>query len=176
MLQRLPHGTVIKVNVVYDEPFWRRDGLSGQAVSEQRPVSMVFDNTPPGGTPGVLAGFLEGHAALAAGALSPAQRRARVLDDLAAYFGPAARHCTAYLEHDWVADPWSRGCYGAYGAPGTLTRFGPALRAPIGSLHWAGAETATRWAGYLDGAVESGCRAAEEVDAALGARRPSEVG
>jgi len=177
MLQRLPHGSVIKVNVVYDEPFWRRDGLSGQAVSERRAVSMVFDNTPPDGTPGVLAGFVEGHAALAAGALSPAERRERVLADLAAYFGPGARRCVAYLEHDWVADPWSRGCYGAYGAPGALTRFGPQLRTPSGLIHWAGAETAVHWAGYLDGAVESGRRAAGEVDAALrsGTRRPSEV-
>ena len=45
----------------------------------------------------------------------------------------------------------------------SLRRFGAALRAPIGALHLAGAETATRWSGYLDGAVESGERAAREI-------------
>jgi monoamine oxidase len=72
-----------------------------------------------------------------------------------------------YLEHDWTADEWSRGCYGAFGAPGALTGFGSALRSPVGPVHWAGAETATHWVGYLDGAVESGQRVADEVDAAL---------
>jgi monoamine oxidase len=90
-----------------------------------------------------------------------------VLGDLTAYFGPAARHSTAYVDHDWTADPWSRGCYGAFGVPGALTRYGPALREPTGRVHWAGAETAVRWVGYLDGAVESGQRAAAEADAAL---------
>ena len=61
----------------------------------------------------------------------------------------------------------SRGCYGAFATPGTLTRFGPALRRPAGPIHWSGTETATRWAGYMDGAVESGERAAAEVRTAL---------
>jgi monoamine oxidase len=43
------------------------------------------------------------------------------------------------------------------------TQFGPELRAPVGRIHWAGAETATVWSGYMDGAVQSGERAAAEV-------------
>lgn len=167
MLQRLPHGGVVKVNVVYDEPFWRRAGLSGQAFSEGRTVSMAFDNSPPSGRPGVLVGFVEGRRALEFGALDPAARRDAVIADLVAYFGSTAGRYQEFLEHDWTADEWSRGCYGAFGVPGVLTRFGRLLRAPLGALHWAGAETAVRWVGYLDGAVESGQRAAAEVDAAL---------
>jgi monoamine oxidase len=51
--------------------------------------------------------------------------------------------------------------------PGTWTGFGPALREPVGPVHWAGSETATRWAGYMDGAVRSGERAAADVLASL---------
>ena len=47
--------------------------------------------------------------------------------------------------------------------PGTLTTFGEALREPCGRIHWSGTETATEWMGYLDGAIQSGQRAAEEV-------------
>jgi monoamine oxidase len=54
-----------------------------------------------------------------------------------------------------------------YTPPGVLTAFGPALREPIGSIHWAGTETATVWNGYMDGAVQSGERAAREVLSAL---------
>ncbi|HEX2316217.1 MAG TPA: FAD-dependent oxidoreductase [Thermomonospora sp.] len=163
LVQRMPMGRVIKVNVVYDAPFWRDAGFSGQAVSDRRALGVVFDNTPPGGEPGVLVGFLEGRHADVAARLSADDRRRQVLADLAGYFGPPARDPIAYIERDWAAEEYSRGCYGAFATPGALTRFGPALRRPVGPIHWAGTETATGWAGYIDGAVESGQRAAGEI-------------
>jgi monoamine oxidase len=51
--------------------------------------------------------------------------------------------------------------------PGALSRYGPALRAPVGRVHWAGSETAREWFGYMEGALESGERAAREVIDAL---------
>jgi len=167
LTQRMPMGWTIKVNVVYDEPFWRADGLAGQANSDVRPLGTVFDNTPPAGRPGVLVGFLEGAHAHAAAVLGEKERRDLVVADLVAYFGPKAGDPAAYLELDWAAEEYSRGCYGAFATPGTLTRYGRSLRPPIGPLHWAGTETAMRWAGYMDGAAESGQRAAAEVTAAL---------
>ncbi|WP_431966740.1 flavin monoamine oxidase family protein [Nocardia sp. bgisy134] len=175
LVQRMPMGRVIKINVAYSEPFWRAQGFSGQANSDRRPLGTVFDNTPPDGAPGVLVGFFEGKHADAMSRLTPAARRAQVLSDLVGYFGPAAAEPIAYLERDWAEEEYSRGCYGAFATPSTLTRFGPALRAPIGPLHWAGTETATRWAGYIDGAVESGERAAREVLAALEKRNRAAV-
>jgi len=168
LLQRLPMGWTIKVNVVYDEPFWRAKGLSGQANSVFRPLGTVFDNTPPSGAPGVLVGFFEGRHAQTAARLSLADRRRLVLDDLAAYFGAEARDAVGYIERDWAAEEYTGGCYGAFATPMTLTRFGPALRRPVGPLHWAGTETATSWAGYIDGAIESGQRVTAEILAATG--------
>jgi monoamine oxidase len=167
LVQRMPMGRVIKVNVAYDEPFWRTAGLSGQANSDHRPLGTVFDNTPQEGSPGVLVGFLEGRHADIGARLDLADRRAQVIDDLVGYFGPQARNPIAYIERDWAEEEFSRGCYGAFTAPGTLTRFGPTLRMPVGPLHWAGAETATRWVGYMDGAAESGHRVACEIAPAL---------
>ena len=86
-----------------------------------------------------------------------------VIDDLAAYFGPEAAEPIAFIEHDWVAEEFTGGCYGAFTAPWTPSRFGRALRAPVGPLYWAGSETARRWTGYMDGAIESGHRAAGEI-------------
>lgn len=163
LIQRMPMGRVTKINVVYPEPFWRADGWSGQANSTSRPLGTVFDNTPHRGEPGVLVGFLEGRHADAGARTSAEDRRALVLEDLAGYFGPRAREPLAVIEHDWAEEEYSRGCYGAFATPGTLTRFGPRLRRPVGSLHWAGTETATEWSGYMDGAVESGKRVAREV-------------
>jgi monoamine oxidase len=163
LVEGMPMGSVIKINVVYDAAFWKEQGLSGQANSDVRALNTVYDNTPHGGSPAVLLGFLEGKHAKAAALLSPDARRKLVLDDLAAYFGPQAYDAVDYLEQDWSAEEWSGGCYGAFATPGTLTRYGSALRAVVGPIHFAGTETATRWAGYIDGAAESGMRAAAEI-------------
>jgi monoamine oxidase len=131
--------------------------------SDTGPVKVTFDNSPPDGTPGVLLGFIEGDDARLWGERPAAERRAAVLESLARYLGPRARAALDYLEHDWSADPWTRGCYAGLMPPGVLTSYGTALRAPVGRIHWAGTETAEVWNGYMDGAVRSGERAAAEV-------------
>jgi monoamine oxidase len=168
LTQRVPQGSVVKINAVYDEPFWRREGLKGQAADPEALVEFTADNTPADGTPGVLVGFIEGNAARAYGREDPSERRKLVLDSLVHYFGPKAASPTEYHERDWTAEEWTRGCYGGHFPPGVWTAYGRALRDPIGPIHWAGTETAAVWNGYMDGAVESGERAAAEVLAALG--------
>jgi len=169
LTQRMIQGTVWKCMAVYHEPFWRREGLSGQGIADSGPVALTFDNSPPDGSPGVLLGFLEGEEARRAGLLEAGERRARILDAFARLFGERARRPERYIEKSWAEEEWTRGCYGCYLPTGGWTSYGPALRAPIGPLRWAGAETATIWSGYMDGAVRSGERAAAEALRALGA-------
>jgi monoamine oxidase len=116
----------------------------------------------------VITGFFEGPDAVAAGEQTQDERRDAVVGLLARAFGERARDVLGYVDRDWSAEPFTRGCYGAHLPPGALTVYGPALRRPIGPLHWAGTETAERWGGYIDGAIESGRRAADEVLAVLG--------
>lgn len=163
LTQRVPHGAVTKVNAIYDTPWWRELGLSGQSASDRGVISATFDNTPPSGTPGILMGFVEGRAALELGAQEPAAGRRVLLGELARLFGPRAERVRELVVTDWAVEPWTRGCYGANFPPGAWTNLGHALRRPIGPLHWAGTETAEGWALYMDGAVASGHRAAAEV-------------
>jgi len=163
LTQRMPMGSVMKCMAVYDEPFWRADGLSGQAVSLPGPAQVIYDNTPPGGSPGVLLGFLEGDEARVLGGATEAERREAVTGTFARVFGERARNPSGYIEKDWTAEPYSRGCYAGVLGPGAWTSYGRALREPVGRVHWAGTETATRWMGYFDGAIQAGRRAAEEV-------------
>jgi monoamine oxidase len=156
LTQRTPLGTVAKCMAIYDEPFWRADGLSGEATSDRGPVKLTFDNSPPDGRPGVLLGFLEGRRAREAGRLAPDERRAQVIDCFTRLFGPRAARPDGYVERLWAEEEFSRGCYGCFMPTGAWTAYGDALRAPIGRLHWAGAEAAERWSGYMDGAVRSG--------------------
>lgn len=172
LTQRMPMGTVIKCMAIYDEPFWREDGLTGAATSLPGPAQVVFDNTPPNGTPGVLMGFLEGRDGRELGAVPEAERREAVVGTFARLFGERAAKPSGYVDKDWSSEPYSRGCYAGVPTPGTWTAYGRALREPIGRIHWAGTETATRWMGYFDGAIQSGKRAAGEVIAAEGAAAP----
>jgi monoamine oxidase len=165
LMQRMPMGTVIKVQCVYSSPFWRAEGLAGQATSDTGPVRVTFDNSPPGAHPsvGVMMGFIEGADGRAALSMSRAERREGVIESFVRYFGPKARKVEAYVEKSWAAEPWTRGCYAGYFTPGGWTDYGHVLRKPVGRIHWAGTETATEWNGYMDGAVRSGERVAKEL-------------
>ena len=175
LTQRMPMGSVIKCMAVYEKPFWRERGLTGQAVSLPGPAQVIFDNTPPNGSPGLI-GFLEGRDARELGALPEAERRDVVLRGFERVFGPPARDPVKYFEKDWSGEPYSRGCYAGVLGPGAWTGYGRALREPVDRIHWAGTETATRWMGYLDGAIQSGRRAAAEVMRAEGAALTAAAG
>ncbi len=163
LLQRMPMGSVIKVHVAYPTPFWRARGLNGSIAANDRAFNVVFDQTPEDGSIGMLVGFIDGDHAVAMSPWSEDQRRAQVIADLVHYFGPDAAEPLAYAEQDWTTEEWSRGCYVGHMGPGVMTTYGQTLREPCGRIHWAGTETATRWMGYLDGALQSGIRAADEV-------------
>ena len=167
LTQRMAQGTLTKVTAVYDKPFWRADGLSGSAVSTDGLVSATFDDSPESGAPGVLFGFVGGDSARAYNAMSPQEGRDAVLGEFAALFGAKAKSPASYFDTRWTGEQWTRGCPVAIAGPGTLLAYGEWLRRPIGRIHWAGTETSTYWNGYMDGAVRSGERAAQEVLDAL---------
>lgn len=161
--QRMPMGTVIKVQCLYERPFWRDEGYSGQVTSDTGAVRITFDNSPESGRPGVLMGFIEGDEGRIWGRKSFAERQAEVLACFTRYFGEQASSPFAYEELNWADEELTRGCYAGFLPPGVWTTYGEALRQPVGRLHWAGTETATLWNGYMEGAVRSGERAAQEL-------------
>ncbi|WP_375493251.1 flavin monoamine oxidase family protein [uncultured Jatrophihabitans sp.] len=168
LLQRLPMGSLRKVEAVYPTPFWRTEGLTGQFLTTGGPVGYSFDNSPPDGSPGVLAGFVGGVQNVTWSARSAADRRKAVLAQYARLFQDD-RFLTPseYFEMDWAGERWSRGGPTVNIASGTITRYGSVIRTPVGRIHWAGTETSTYWTGYMDGAVRSGERVAQEVTTAL---------
>ena len=170
LTQRIPQWAVIKCMAIYERPFWRERGLTGGATSIEGPVKLTFDNSPPESSPGVLLGFLEGTHARTLGAWSPDRRREAVIDCFTRLFGSEAATPLDYVDKSWADEEWTRGCYGCYMPTGAWTAYGPQLREPVGPIHWAGAETATVWSGYMDGAVRSGDSAADAVTASLAAR------
>jgi monoamine oxidase len=168
--RRAPLGAAAKVHVVYDEPFWRADGLSGEVLSDRGPVDLVFDASPPEGRPGVLVGFVVGDAARDWARLPEAERRAEAVACFERYFGPRGGAVREYAEKVWPEDPWACGCYGTVLPRGVATEVGPGLRRRWGSVQFAGADYEFLWNGHMEGAVRGGERAAEAIVAARGAR------
>jgi len=156
-------GPETKTLIIYDEPFWRADGLSGQTSEPGSVAETTLDASPAAGRPGVIASFTFGNVALRVAALDAAERRRAVIDALAARLGPRAASPIEFIETAWFTEPWSKGCSMAHLRPGILSRYGPLLRAPFGRVHWAGTETSTTSHGAMDGAVRSGERAAAEI-------------
>jgi len=156
-------GPESKTLVVYDEPFWRAAGFSGQTAGPGSAAEVTLDASPSSGTPGVIASFTFGAVAERVQALDPAVRRRQVLDLLTARLGPRAATPVEFVETAWWTEEWTRGCSMAHFPPGVLTRYGPLLREPFGRVHWAGTETSTTSHGAIDGAVRSGERAAAEI-------------
>ena len=161
--QRMPGGSIIKTSVVYDEPFWRTDGLSGQSAAPGLPATVTIDACTDTGNPGVLCVITEGPLARELGHADEADRRATVLKDLAVRFGSKAAAPVDYVEQVWTVERYSGGGMISHAPPGVLTQFGRALRPPCGRVHWAGTESSAVMCGWVDGAVRSGERAAVEV-------------
>lgn len=164
LAQHMPMGSVIKYWVAYETPFWRKRGLNGLLGSDGPPSSLIAcDTSPLEGQPGFLTAFIDAHSALEWSGRPMEERKKMVVDRLVSFLGPEAAHPIDYEDQDWPSDPWSRGCFGASMGPGVMTTLGKFIREPHGRIHWAGTETSTRWMGYIDGAIRSGERAAEEI-------------
>ncbi|MFC9787019.1 flavin monoamine oxidase family protein [Rhodococcus sp. NPDC127528] len=165
--QRWPQGVLTKIYAAYERPFWRDRGLNGQILSDAGPIFATFDTSPAPDGPGILLGFIGGDYAREFDRLPDHERRLRALSSLASMFGDDALQATAFVDQRWAAEPWVGGGPTAVVPPGVLTRYGRTLAEPVGPIHWAGTETATEWAGYMDGAVRAGERASHECLAAL---------
>ena len=163
LTQRMTMGAAIKFLVLYDEPFWRNDGMTGMAISFESPFRAVLDGSPPDGSPGVLTVFVTGPPAHEIAKLAEPTRRELLLRQLGRYFGPRAEKPYEVIEQNWMAEQFTRGCYHGYAPPGLYTEFGPALKEPIGRIHWAGAETVPVEYGSMSGAIYSGRRVAAEI-------------
>ena len=163
LAQHMPMGSVIKYWVAYEKPFWREHGLNGLMVSDTPPTDFFSDASPPEGRPGFLVGFIEAHEAIKWIGRPMEERKKLIVGRIVSLLGPEGANPIDYEDQNWPAEQWSRGCYGASMGPGIMTTVGKIIRQPHGRIHWAGTETATRWMGYIDGAIRSGDRAAAEV-------------
>lgn len=162
LLQRSPMGSMVKVLALYPRPFWRKQGLNGLGIGNLPTLELSVDSSPPDG-PGLLTGFIAGDRAVGWQRLPEAERRRAVLRDLASLWGPEAAEPSELVLHNWNEESWSGGAFTSFLSPGAWSRYEPVWQQPHGRVFWAGTETARRWPGYFEGAIEAGLAASEQV-------------
>jgi monoamine oxidase len=161
--QRMPSGAIVKISVIYDEAFWRADGLTGQSAAAGSIATVTIDACTDTGRPGVLCVIIEGPIARQYGQLDETARRTAILAELVKRFGEKAKTPVDFVEQNWSLERYSGGGMLSHAPTGVLTQFGHAIRPPCGRIHWAGTESSAVMCGWIDGAVRSGERAAAEV-------------
>ena len=162
----MPTGAIMKSHAIFDEPFWRADGLTGQSAAPGSIAPVTIDACNHDQRAGVPAVIAEGPLARKLTTMDAVSRREAVLAELAKRFGAKTKSPLDYIEQDWTVEGYSRGSMISHSPPGVLTQLGHALRAPCGRIHWAGTESSAVMYGFVDGAIRSGERAASEVLAA----------
>lgn len=157
-------ASVIKYHLVYEKPFWRSSGnRNGMALSLDGFVSGTFDNSLPDSPKGIMVAFVHANHAKELWQQSEEQRITIVKNELSVLFGKDALNPITVNEHTYMTDQWIKGCYAGVFPPNILSRYGSELRIPFQHVHWAGTETSIHFMGYMEGAVRSGERAANEV-------------
>jgi monoamine oxidase len=163
LTQRMHMGALGKAIAIYKTPFWRANGLSGQVVSDSGIIRSTYDSSPEDASYGAMMGFIEADEMRSFDAKTDAEVSAAVVAQYVKYFGTQAANVTQVIIQRWDNEEWSRGGPVAFAPPRVLTQYGPALKAPVGGIHFAGTETSDYWVGYMDGAIRSGERVAKEI-------------
>ena len=168
LMRKMPPGAITRFIAVYETPFWRAKGLSGESAAPHSPVIVSIDQSPKtpddGSLPtGVLSSYAVGRKAIELAQMDDAARKELVLNELALRLGDEARSPVAYCETDWSAEQWSQGGMIGHTTTGVLTSYGSALHEPAGRVYWAGTERATEMHGLMEGAVRSGEKTAQDV-------------
>jgi monoamine oxidase len=143
---------------------WEQDRLDGSAITD---LSIQYTYSPTltqGGRRGLLASYTGGQRALDLGAMSESDRQELVLRKMGSLFGGLASQLDGAASQIWHEDEWARGGF-TYFEPGQMTRLLPVAQRREGRIHFAGEHTSA-WHGWMNGALESGNRAAEEVNEA----------
>lgn len=150
-------GDSVKVVAHFKEPFWRRDGLAGAAMSRRGPLAELHDMSGPGGEPAALFGF-------ARAASMHADIEIDIREQLIRMFGTRASEPIEVLIQDWSREQWTvpPDIYGLpdYAKFGHLVYQQPAL---AGRLHWSSTETAPTYAGHIEGALAAAERTVASI-------------
>ena len=144
--------------------FWEAEGIGGLKIAKtDTKVERLWnlsDVMPAGSTKGMIVSYTQNHNADAYCDIPEADREAYTLDEVEKFFPEIKAEKRVFFHFCWSEDPWARGAWTDI-LPGQWWIFA-ATRKPEGRVVFAGEHTSV-WAGWMQGAIESGQRAADEI-------------
>jgi len=156
------YQSATRVFVRFRTRFWGTDGLNGWGTTDW-PEELWHPTWDAPGPEGVLLTYVRGDRANELDRLDGDARVARVLTHWEEFLPGAASHVASATSHSWQRDRWSRAAW-AEPTPAQDSQLGSALARPEGPVHFAG-EHISGARGWMNGALESGIRAAREINA-----------
>jgi len=155
-------GTNAKLHVQFNDRFWHALGCNGETFGDTGFQNTWEETRAQSGTRGILNNFL-GSLGTGLAGLTPQAAALRFLGQVEPVLpGATSRYAGVASIDYWPGSPWQRGSY-SYWKVGQYTSFAGVEREAEGTLHFAGEHTSVDFQGYMEGAVESGERAADEV-------------
>lgn len=167
LINSMTMGTVVKTHAVYARPFWRLRGLSGASLCLDEVVELTLDNSVHGSQRGILASLIHADRAKTLLDLSSSERKEKILTMYVNLFGSEASQPMIFHDYSFTNNPWIGGAYSGYYQKGLFSTYGEHIARPEGNIHWAGTETSTKFRGFMEGAVLSGERVADEILSSL---------
>lgn len=170
-IAELPNTSVTRVYLQSQKRFWEREDLSGSAYTDL-PIGSLFSAYQRTGARGILETFTAGPQSRAMTAMSEAARFDFSFEQARQVYPEIAGFAEGGAEKCWDLDPWARGGYAWY-KPGQFFDLYPHLATPEGRVHFAGDQTSLL-PGWMEGALQSGLRAAQEIISAGGSSTPNQ--
>ncbi len=166
-IQKLGMGTNSKLHVQFTDRHWRQLGCNGETYADTGYQNTWEVTRAQSGTQGILVDYTGGNVGASFGTGTPAERAAQFLTQIKPVLpGIETKSNGLAMVDYWTGYPWTKGSY-SYWKVGQYTEFAGAERLQEGAVHFAGEHTSIDFQGYLNGAVETGQRAATEVLGAL---------
>jgi monoamine oxidase len=163
-IRSLNYNPSTKILLQVRTRFWEREGGVGGATPTDLPVRRIVypSHSPADDERGVLlASYTWGQDAARWGALSPDDRIALALKDVAKIHPQIREHFEGGASHAWYSDPYAVGAFALF-EPGQEATLQPDIVKPEGRVHFAG-EHCSLWHAWIHGALESGIRAATAI-------------
>jgi monoamine oxidase len=164
-ISQLGNTSVARVFLQTRKRFWLDEGLSGAATTDL-PIMTAYDKAHylPGKR-GLLEAYVAGARARRLAAMALNERMSFTLGQMEQILPAIREHYEGGASVCWDEDEWARGAY-AWFKPGQMESFLPHIARPEGRVHFAGDHTSP-WPGWMNGALQSGARAAREVNQAV---------
>ena len=163
-IKELAMGTNSKLHVEFKDRFWYGEGNNGNTLADTGYQNTWEVSRAQSGGKGLLVDYTGGNVGASFGSGTPSSRAQQFMSQLQPLFRTdVASRWTGRATIDyWAANPWTKGSY-SYWKVGQYTKFSGMEKERQGNCHFAGEHTSQDFQGYLNGAVETGARAASEI-------------